>query len=399
MVFSKHAGAAFSHRAVAEGDEISIGKIKLRFLETPGHTPESMCILVTDTEQSDQPQKILTGDTLFIGDVGRPDLAGGKGYTPQMMAGMMYDTIHEKLLKLDDAVEVYPAHGAGSMCGKNMSKETSSTIGQQRKFNYALQPMTRDAFVSMMTAELPEAPDYFPKDAEINRQGASPLNEVPRPNALTAEQVASLTQQKSNGSRHVVLDVRSAAEFGKGHVPGSLNIGLGGQFAIWSGSLIPIGTPVIIVAESDAKVDEAVMRLARVGIETAAGYLAGGIDAWRTAGFETETVPQISVDELDSLMKKDQELQILDVRRPPEYESGHVPRAVHVPLSNLKKTAVGTPLDPSKPTAVICAGGYRSSAATSILESQGFSSLLNVTGGTSAWINAGYPVEIPEKQS
>jgi rhodanese-related sulfurtransferase len=258
--------------------------------------------------------------------------------------------------------------------------------------------MARDAFVRMMTAELPEAPDYFPKDAEINRQGAAPLNEVPKPGALTAEQVASLTQQKANGSRHVVLDVRSAAEFGKGHVPGSLNIGLGGQFAIWAGSLIPIGTPVIIVAESDAKVDEAVMRLARVGIETAAGYLAGGIDAWRSAGFEVETIPQISVDELHSLMKKDQELQIIDVRRPPEYESGHVPRAVHVPLSILKKTAGGTPLDTSKPTAVICAGGYRSSAATSILESQGFSSLLNVIGGTSAWINAGYPVEIPEKQ-
>ncbi|HKO42917.1 MAG TPA: MBL fold metallo-hydrolase [Pyrinomonadaceae bacterium] len=398
IVFSKHAGAAFNHRAVGEGDEISVGKAKLRFMETPGHTPESMCILVTDTELSDQPQKVLTGDTLFIGDVGRPDLAGGKGYTPQMMAGMMYDTIHEKLLKLDDAVEVYPAHGAGSMCGKNMSKETSSTIGQQRKFNYALQPMSRDAFVSMMTAELPEAPDYFPKDAEINRQGASPLNELPKPDALTADQVASLTQQKSNGSRYVVLDVRSAAEFGKGHVPGSLNIGLGGQFAIWAGSLIPIGTPVIIVAESDARVDEAVMRLARVGIETAKGYLSGGTEAWRSAGFELETVPQISVDELDLLMRKDQELQILDVRRPPEYESGHVPRAMHLPLSNLKKTAGGTPLDPSKPTAVICAGGYRSSAATSILESQGFSSLLNVTGGTSAWINAGYPVEIPEKQ-
>ena len=398
IVFSKHAGAMFPHRAVAEGDEISISKVKLQFMETPGHTPESMCILVTDTEQSDQPQKILTGDTLFVGDVGRPDLAGGKGYTPQMMAGMMYDTIHEKLLKLDDSVEVYPAHGAGSMCGKNMSKETSSTIGQQRKFNYALQPMTKDAFVNMMTAELPEAPDYFPKDAEINRQGASPLNQLSRPAALTAEQVKSLSQNKSNGSRHVVLDVRSAAEFGKGHVPGSLNIGLGGQFAIWAGSLIPIGTPVIIVAESDAKVDEAVMRLARVGIETAAGYLDGGVEAWGAAGFEIESVPQISVDELDSLIRKDQELQILDVRRPPEYESGHVPRALHAPLSTLKKTASGMPLDPSKPTAVICAGGYRSSAATSILESQGFSSLLNVTGGTSAWINAGYPVEIPEQR-
>jgi glyoxylase-like metal-dependent hydrolase (beta-lactamase superfamily II)/rhodanese-related sulfurtransferase len=398
IVFSKHAGAAFPHRAVGEGDEIVIGNVKLQFMETPGHTPESMCVLLTDMEQPEQPQKILTGDTLFVGDVGRPDLAGGKGYTPQMMAAMMYDTLHEKILKLEDAVEVYPAHGAGSMCGKNMSKETCSTIGQQRKFNYALQPMSKDAFVRMMTAELPEAPDYFPKDAEINRTGAAALDQLSKPTALTAQQVASLINDKSSGPRPVVLDVRSAAEFGKGHVPGSLNIGLGGQFAIWAGSLIPIGTPVVIVAESDEKVDEAVMRLARVGIETAAGYLSGGIDAWRSAGFETETVPQISVDELDSLIKDDGELQILDVRRPPEYESGHVPRALHLPLSTLQKTAGGLSLDPSKPTAVICAGGYRSSAATSILESQGFSSLLNVTGGTSAWINAGYPVEIPEKQ-
>lgn len=398
IVFSKHAGAAFPHRAVGEGDEIVIGNVKLQFMETPGHTPESMCVLLTDTEQPEHPQKILTGDTLFIGDVGRPDLAGGKGYTPQMMAAMMYDTIHEKLLKLDDAVEVYPAHGAGSMCGKNMSKETSSTIGQQRKFNYALQPMSKDAFVRMMTAELPEAPDYFPKDAEINRTGAAPLDQLSKPTALSAGQVASLIKDKSNGSSYLLLDVRSATEFGGGHVPGSLNIGLGGQFAIWAGSLIAIGTPVIIVAESDAKVDEAVMRLARVGIETAAGYLSGGIEAWRSAGFETETVPQISVDELNSLIRKGDELQILDVRRPPEYDSGHVPRALHMPLSTLKKTAGELTLDPSKPTAVICAGGYRSSAATSILESQGFSNLRNVTGGTSAWINAGYPVEIAEKQ-
>jgi hydroxyacylglutathione hydrolase len=400
IVFSKHAGAGFPHRAASDGDEILIGKVKLRFLETPGHTPESMCILATDTEVSDQPQKILTGDTLFIGDVGRPDLAGGKGYTPQMMAGMMYDTLHEKLLKLPDDVEVYPAHGAGSMCGKNMSKETSSTIGQQRKFNYALQPMSKEAFVKMMTDELPDAPAYFPKDAEINRTGAAPLNQLPRPAALAAEEVRNLTSPtETNGMRYVVLDVRSAADFGAGHVPDSINIGLGGQFAIWAGSLITIGTPIIIVADSVAKMEEAVMRLARVGIESVKGYLAGGIEAWQSAGFNTETVPQISIDELDSLIRKENQLQIVDVRRPPEYESGHVPRALHAPLSNLENSADGLPLDPSKPTAVICAGGYRSSAATSILQSHGFSSLLNVTGGTSAWINAGYPVEIPEKPS
>ncbi len=388
IIFSKRAGAMFRHRAVSDGDEIAIGKVVLRVLETPGHTPESICILVVDTEVSGQPQKILTGDTLFIGDVGRPDLAGGKGYTPQMMAAMMYDTLHEKLLKLPDEVEVYPAHGAGSMCGKNMSKETSSTIGEQRKFNYALQPMSKDAFVRMMTADLPEAPEYFPKDAEINRSGAASLTELPRPAALSPQEVNELATYG-----HVVLDVRSAREFGAGHVPGALNIGLGGQFATWAGTLISMGTPIVIVAESDDKVDEAVMRLARVGIESVKGYLQGGIDAWRESGLGMSHLTQITVNDLHNLIEKESELQILDVRRPTEYEGGHVPDARHLPLSSLQPIIPNLALDPTKPTAVICAGGYRSSAATSILEQHGFKKLLNVTGGTSAWIEAGYPVE------
>ena len=388
IVFSKQAGAMFPHRAVSDGDEIGIGKVVLRFLETPGHTPESICALVIDTEVSDQPQKILTGDTLFIGDVGRPDLAGGKGYTPQMMAAMMYDTLHEKLLKLPDEVEVYPAHGAGSMCGKNMSKETSSTIGKQRKFNYALQPMSKDEFVRMMTAELPEAPAYFPRDVEINRTGAQALAEVSRPAALTPQELSDLA---THG--HVILDVRSAFEFGAGHVPGSLNIGLGGQFATWAGILIPMGTPIVIVAESEEKVDESVIRLARVGIETVEGYLQGGIATWRASGLGMGHLTQISVDDLHHLIEKENELQILDVRRAPEYESGHVPHAAHAPLSNLQPIIPNLALDPAKPTAVICAGGYRSSAATSVLKQHGFKKLLNVTGGTSAWIEAGYPVE------
>src|SRR5439155_1300902 len=181
IVFGAQAGAAFPHHAVKDGDELSIGRVKLRIMETPGHTPESICVLVIDTEVSDQPQKVLTGDTLFIGDIGRPDLAGAKGYTPQMMAAMMYDSLHEKLLRLNDAVEVFPAHGAGSMCGKNLSTETSSTIGEQRKFNYALQPMSKDEFVKMMTTDLPEAPAYFSKVAEFNRIGAASLNGLPRP--------------------------------------------------------------------------------------------------------------------------------------------------------------------------------------------------------------------------
>jgi hydroxyacylglutathione hydrolase len=357
-------------------------------LETPGHTPESVSVLVIDTEVSDQPRKVFTGDTLFIGDVGRPDLAGGKGYTPQMMAGMMYDSLHNKLLRLSDEVEVYPAHGAGSMCGRNMSNETSSTIGEQKKFNYALQPMSKDEFVRMMTTELAEAPAYFSLDAEINRQGATSLEAIPRPPALRPQEVRELA-----AADHLILDVRSAADFGEGHVPGSLNIGLGGQFAIWSGSLIPMTTPILIIAESEEKVDEAVMRLARVGIETVKGYLRDGIDAWREAGLETATVPQITVGELNNLIEKESDLQILDVRRPAEYESGHVPRAIPAQLSQLRQRVPSLPLDPLKPTAVICAGGYRSSAATSLLQQRGFDNLLNVTGGTGAWINAGYPTE------
>lgn len=389
IVFSKEAGAKFPHRAVAEGDEIKLGKIVLRIMETPGHTPESICVLVIDTEVSDQPQKVLTGDTLFIGDVGRPDLAGGKGYTPQMMAEMMYETLHEKLLKLPGETEVYPAHGAGSMCGRNMSKETSSTIGEQRKFNYALQPMAKDEFVRLITGNLEAAPAYFPRDAEINRGGAAALTDVVWPKALTPEEVRKLAAEG-----HVILDVRSAADFGAGHLPGAINIGLGGQFAIWSGILIPIGTPIILVAESKQRIEEAVIRLARVGIESAKGYLEGGTTAWRDAGYELASVTQITVDELNNLIGKGP-LQVIDVRRPPEYESGHVPQALHAPLSHLQQTASGLLLDPSRPTAVICAGGYRSSAATSILQQHGFTDLMNITGGTTAWIDSGYPVEVP----
>ena len=388
IVFGAQAGAEFPHRAVREGDEIKIGKVVLRIIETPGHTPESISVLVIDTEVSNEPQKILTGDTLFVGDVGRPDLAGGKGYTPPMMAAMMYDTLHGKLLKLANEVEVFPAHGAGSMCGRNMSAETSSTIGEQRKSNYALQPMAKDEFVRMMTVDLPEAPAYFPRDAEINRTGAPSLAELSRPAALTPKAVKKLVSEGS-----LILDVRGAAEFGAGHVPGSINIGLAGQFAIWAGTLIAIETPIVIVSDSEDKAWEAVTRLARVGHETVAGYLAGGLAAWSDAGFEVASVPQITVSELNEKIMVETGLQVIDVRRPPEYESGHVPHAITAPLQSLQKTFATLPVDPARPTAVICAGGYRSSAATSILRQHGFSNLFNVTGGTSAWIAAGYAVE------
>ena len=384
IIFGEKAGVEFEHRAVKDGEELSMGSVTLRFLETPGHTPEGICVLVT---APGEPQKLLTGDTLFIGDVGRPDLAGGKGYTPQMMAEMMYDSLHGKLLELPDETEVYPAHGAGSMCGRNMSKETSSTIGEQRKFNYALRPMSKEEFVTMMTADLPEAPSYFPKDAEINRSGARELSELQPPQSLTPQQVVNLRDKG-----HVLLDVRSAADFGAGHVPGSMNIGLGGQFAMWAGSLIPLNASIVIIADTGAQVDESVVRLARVGIENVKGYLEGGVTSWRDAGLQVDVLPQVSVAELNERLA-DNDMQIVDVRRPAEYENGHVPHAQNAPLASLDKSLDPLKLEKDKLTAVICAGGYRSSAAASLLQQQGFSNLLNVTGGTGAWVNAGYPTE------
>jgi rhodanese-related sulfurtransferase len=306
------------------------------------------------------------------------------------MAGMMYGRRHEKLLRLDDAVEVFPAHGAGSMCGKNLSTETSSTIGEQRKFNYALQPMSKEQFVKLLTTDLPEAPAYFSKDAEINRSGADSLTGLPAATALPVAQVAKRAREGV-----VILDVRDAADFGAGHVPGALNIGLGGQFASWAGSLISMAAPIVIVADSDEKVGEAQLRLARVGLERIQGYLAGGVEAWKKAGLEPDVVPQIAVAELRDLIETRPNLQIVDVRRPAEYESGHAPRAVTAPLTKLRELLPALKLDPNAPTAVICAGGYRSSAGTSILQKHGFKDLLNVTGGTKAWIDAGYEVEMP----
>ena len=386
IIFGEKAGATFPHRTVKDSDEIELGTVTLRFVETPGHTPESISVLVIDTEVSDEPQKVLTGDTLFIGDVGRPDLAGSKGFTAVQMAGMLYDSLHHKILKLDDAVEVYPAHGAGSMCGRNISKETSSTIGEQRKFNYALKEMPKDEFVRMMTHELPEAPAYFSRDAEINRTGAGALQELPRPTAMTPEELNKLAPAGA-----LILDVRSAAAFGTAHVPGSLNIGLGGQFASWAGSLIAPGADIIIVADDGDGVDESLMRLARVGIESVKGYLAGGIYAWDQAGLPTASVTQMPIDELQHRLKENGALQIIDVRRSTEYASGHVPGAINAPLSHLDETAVN--FDAERQTAVVCAGGYRSSAGTSILARRGFKEIYNIVGGTSGWINAGLPVE------
>ena len=387
IVFGEQANVEFEHRPVKDGDEIKLGQIILRFLETPGHTPEGICVLVFDPAVSEKPLKVLTGDTLFIGDVGRPDLAGGKGFSPQQMAELMYESLHGKLMTLPDETEVYPAHGAGSMCGKNMSKETSSTIGEQRKFNYALKPMSKEEFVLMMTADLPEAPAYFPKDAEINRSGARELSELPTPKQLTTKEFEELKK-----AGHIILDVRSAALFGTGHLSGAINIGLGGQFAMWAGSLVPMNADIVIVAETNAQVDESVVRLARVGIENVTGYVIGDAEDWQAEGATLDRIKQIDVSQLNQRLAHG-DLQIVDVRRPAEYEGGHVPHAINAPLSGLEKHIGDLSIAKDIETAVICAGGYRSSAAASLLQKHGFTNVINVTGGTGAWVQAGLPVE------
>jgi glyoxylase-like metal-dependent hydrolase (beta-lactamase superfamily II)/rhodanese-related sulfurtransferase len=380
------AGAKFEHVAVRDGDEITVGKLRFRFLETPGHTPESICILLTDTETANRPSKVLSGDTLFIGDVGRPDLS--PTHTPRELAGLLYDSLRNKIMTLPDDVEVYPAHGAGSLCGKNLSPERWSTIGKQKQFNYALQEMSRDAFVSMLTAELPERPEYFAEDAAINRDGPALLAETAAAAGLAPQAVRDKLQAGA-----VALDTRPASVFGAGHLPGSVNIGLGGQYATWAATVIGLHKQLVIVAEDYEKVEESTLRLSRVGIENVAGYLAGGVEAWEAAGLPLETTPQVSVHQLK---EHQSEWQVLDVRRIGEWRASHLPGAIHQPLDTLSKALEAGALpgvDRSKPVAVHCKSGYRSSAACGLLQAHGYREVYNVVGGLDAWTASGLPVE------
>ncbi|MGH7728419.1 MAG: MBL fold metallo-hydrolase [Vulcanimicrobiaceae bacterium] len=388
ILISGRAGATFAHRALRDGDEIELGTLRLQVLETPGHTPEGICLLAADRAQPGAAPKLFSGDTLFVGDVGRPDLAGSKGFTSREMAAMLYDSLHEKLLRLPDRVEVYPAHGAGSLCGRNISQDTMSTLGVQRLTNYALQPMSKEAFIAMMTDALPETPAYFAFDVEANRSGAPPLEALERPAAMSPAEL-----RRAQGSGTLVLDVRPYESYGPHHVPRSLNVGLDGQFASWAGTLVPFERPLAIVAEDEAAVDQAVMRLARVGCSNASGYLAGGIAAWERAGLGLAATAQIDVDELAARLARRTPMQLLDVRRPREFESGSAPGARSLPLASLE--AHLDELDPSAPTVVVCGSGYRSSIATSLLESAGFSDLTNVEGGIAAYVQRGHPLQTP----
>ncbi len=373
IYLGSQAGAKFPHVAVRDGDEVRFGNCVLSFLETPGHTLESISILVTDTERSPEPYAVLTGDTLFIGDVGRPDLS--PNHTPQQLAGLLYDSLHNKLLTLSDGVEVYPAHGAGSLCGRQMSAERSSTIGQQRTANFALQAKSREEFVHLLTSELPERPGYFALDAELNRSGPAPLADLKVPDAVRPQDVAA--RQEAGA---LVLDTRTIGEFGGAHIPGAMHIGLTGQFASWAGRLIGLERPVILVAEDHDAMLEAFTRLARVGMEHVEGYVEDGMTGWFRAGLPVEQVPQVTV--LD-LHREIGHVQLVDVRMPGEWEQMHIAQAISKPLPKL--TAMLEDLDRGQPVAVHCKSGYRSSIATSMLKREGFTQVMNVIGGIDAW--------------
>lgn len=373
VCISAEAGAEFSHRDLRDGDDLRLGSAKLRILATPGHTQESICVVVMER---DRPVAVFTGDTLFIGDVGRPDLSPVK--TPQELAADLFDSLHEKLLKLPDDTVVYPAHGAGSLCGRQMSSDSNSTIGKERKLNYALQPATKEEFVRLLTAEMPPKPEYFQDEVARNRAGAAPVEDLGAVRGLTPDEV-----EASRAAGAVVLDTRPAEKFGAAHVPGSIHIGLRGQFASWAARLLGLDREIVLVAEDDAGVDEAHVRLARVGMERVAGALSGGILAWDEAGKPVDSVEQTLV--RDAAQRLDEgAVTLLDVREANERKTrGFVPGSVWIPLPSLRERI--HELDGKQTLLVMCQGGYRSSIAASILQAAGFRSVENVVGGFDAW--------------
>ncbi len=383
IAMSHRVDAGFPFEPLRDGDRLEVGSVTIEVLETPGHTPSDLCFLVRDSSAPEIPAKLLSGDTLFIGDVGRPDLAMGLGYSKEDMAGMMYDSLRDKILPLDDGIEVFPAHGAGSACGRNISNETSSTIGHQRLANPALQPQAREEFVASMTTDLAPAPAYFAYAATLNCRGPRLDAERPALRELDPTELAGDGQVDAS-----VLDVRSAAQYGAGHLPDSINIGLTGSFASWCGSLLPLDRPVAIVATDLEAAEEARMRLGRVGIDDVAGWTP----AAKLGARADAVVPQIEPTALDQRLRDG--WQLIDVRGAGEFTAGHAPGATPAPLPSLARGGVDlTALDRNRPTAVICGSGYRSSAATVLLRRLGFRDLHNVTGGTNAWAAAGLPLE------
>ena len=381
------AHAEYPFVAMKDGDTLDFPSLRMQVLETPGHTIESISILVFDLQKdSTKPYAVLTGDTLFIGDVGRPDLRASLGWTASDLGAHLYDSLHNKLLKLPDETLVYPAHGAGSLCGKKLSSDTVSSLGDQRRFNYALQPMSKEEFIRLVTADQPDAPPYFTYDAILNTRERATLDknleQVLRPIDLD-----EVLQMGDTGAQ--ILDVREPAEYAKGHLAGSINIGLGGQYATWAGTVLDRAKPIVIIAEPGRE-QEAAIRLGRIGFDHVKGYLQGGMEAlsgrpdlvWPTNRVGAPIIAE-------ELAGADAPL-VLDVRNPREYESKHIPGSVNIPLNHLQERIAEIPRD--RRIAVHCAGGYRSSIAASILHQHGITRLIEMAGGLAAWDAVQLPV-------
>jgi glyoxylase-like metal-dependent hydrolase (beta-lactamase superfamily II)/rhodanese-related sulfurtransferase len=378
------AQAEYEFEAAADGGTIELGpQVRLSFLETPGHTPEGISILVYDLSASgEQPHAVLTGDTLFIGDVGRPDLLASVGVTKEELAGQLYDSLHQKLLPLPDETIVYPGHGAGSACGKNMSQETFSTLGQQRRFNYALQPMGKDAFVAMISEGQPTAPAYFGYDAQLNKQKRATLDEALQ-TALQPLSLERVLELAAAGAQ--LLDSRHPDAFAPRHLKGSINVGLGGRYATWCGTVLDVAQPIVIVAEPGTE-EESAVRLGRIGFDNVAGYLEGGVDALADRDDLVEGWPRVTPGQLRELLASDGPPALLDVRPCGAFDEGHIEGALNVPLAQLSAR-----LDevPAGEVALNCRSGYTSSIAASLLARAGRTPKADLIGGFNAWEGEG----------
>jgi glyoxylase-like metal-dependent hydrolase (beta-lactamase superfamily II)/rhodanese-related sulfurtransferase len=387
IMMGARAQAEFDFQALKEGDLIELGDVRIKILETPGHTPEGISLLVYDRAKSDTlPHAVLTGDTLFIGDVGRPDLLASIGVTADELAAMLFHSLN-KLRELPDSTLVYPAHGAGSMCGKNLSKETVSTIGEQKAFNYALQPMSFDDFKRLVTSDQPEAPDYFVYDAIKNRQERADLEATLRVslNPLGIDEVMRL---KSQGAE--VVDVREAADFEGAHLAGSINIGLKGKYATWCGSILSHEHPIVVVADPGSE-EEAVMRLGRIGFDNVAGYLRDGMAAVESRPELIRVISRITAPALAGQLTESPKPFILDVRSEKEWQSGHLACSHNIPLTHLRQRMTEVPSD--CPVVVHCEGGYRSAIGASLLAEAGRTNVHDLVGGIKAWIALKQPTE------
>jgi len=373
------AEAEYDFMPVKDGDVVEFGDVRLKIMETPGHTPEGISILVYDLEKSESdPHAVLTGDTLFIGDVGRPDLLASIGVTADELADMPYDSVN-RLRELPDDTLVYPAHGAGSLCGKNLSDETVSTIGEQKKFNYALKPMPRDEFVKLVEVDQPEAPEYFVYDAIKNRQERASLEET-MSETVKPLSLDDVLQMQKDGAQ--ILDVREGIDFEGAHLKGSLSISLRGKYATWCGTLLNHDDPIVIIAESDDN-EEAIMRLGRIGFDNVGGYLEGGMQALNDRPDLVETTDRITAQALADQLASDQPPKVLDVRSEREREDvGVVEGSIHIPLNHLEDRVDEVPRD--EPLVVHCAGGYRSAIACSVLQQHGIQPT-DLVGGFAAW--------------